>query len=49
MRKLSKELSREQKRGLKLPQNVKQKLANEILQRLQGDSVDTNVTKQRGG
>ncbi|XP_064990246.1 uncharacterized protein LOC135627827 isoform X1 [Musa acuminata AAA Group] len=47
VRKLSKELSREQKRGLNLPQNVKQKLANEILQRLQGDNVDTNVTKQR--
>ncbi|RZR87495.1 hypothetical protein BHM03_00014916 [Ensete ventricosum] len=29
-------------RGQFLPQNVEQKLANEILQRLQGDNVDTN-------
>ncbi|XP_074578364.1 uncharacterized protein LOC141834875 [Curcuma longa] len=45
-RKLKKEFSKEEKRGLKLTQPVKQKLAHEILHRLEG--VDnTNVTEQQ--
>ena len=48
VRKLRKELLKDEKRVLKLPQPVKQKLANEILQKLQSVK-DNNVTEQRGG
>ncbi|CAL9038609.1 uncharacterized protein LOC103974854 isoform X1 [Musa acuminata AAA Group] len=46
VRKLRKELLKDEKRVLKLPQPVKQKLANEILQKLQSVK-DNNVTEQR--
>ncbi|CAL9132123.1 unnamed protein product [Musa textilis] len=45
VRKLRKELLKEEKKVLKLPQPVKQKLANEILQKLRSVK-DDNVTKQ---
>lgn len=48
MRKLTKEFSREAKRGLKLPRSLKQKLVYEILHSLQSVN-NTNVTEQRGG
>ncbi|RRT81947.1 hypothetical protein B296_00001290 [Ensete ventricosum] len=48
VRKLRKELLKEEKKVLKLLQPVKQKLANEILQKLQSVK-DNNVTEQRGG
>ncbi|XP_064977415.1 uncharacterized protein LOC135584640 isoform X3 [Musa acuminata AAA Group] len=46
VRKLRKELLKDEKRVLKLPQPVKQKLANEILEKLQSVK-DNNVTEQR--
>ncbi|WOK94314.1 hypothetical protein Cni_G03016 [Canna indica] len=46
VKKLRKELSREEKRALKLPELVKQKLANEVLQRLQGVN-NSNLTEQQ--
>ncbi|RWW23544.1 hypothetical protein GW17_00012203 [Ensete ventricosum] len=48
VRKLRKELLKEENKVLKLLQPVKQKLANEILQKLQSVK-DNNVTEQRGG
>ncbi|URE25691.1 hypothetical protein MUK42_15440 [Musa troglodytarum] len=48
VRKLRKELLKEEKKVLKLPQPVKQKLANEILQKLRCVK-DDNVTEQGGG
>ncbi|CAL9761935.1 unnamed protein product [Musa acuminata subsp. burmannicoides] len=46
VRKLTKEFSREAKRGLKLPRSLKQKLVYEILHSLQSVN-NTNVTEQR--
>lgn len=49
MKKLRKEFAREERRRSKLSQPLKQKLANEILQRLKGLDDNANVTGQRGG
>ncbi|XP_073011398.1 uncharacterized protein [Typha latifolia] len=47
VRKLKKEFSREEKRRRKLPLSVKQKVTDEILQRLKGLKDSANVTAQR--
>ncbi|XP_010943019.1 uncharacterized protein [Elaeis guineensis] len=47
VKKLRKEFAREEKRRSKLPQPLKQKLANEILQRLKDLDNNANMTEQR--